>query len=62
MVPVEAVELLGGEVQYTEEMPVRVPWCLPSARSVYSGDDAPVLLSRIGNTGGAGAGWPQVND
>lgn len=45
MVPVEAVELLGGEVQYTEEMPIRVPWCLPSARSVYSGGDAPVLLS-----------------
>ena len=45
LVPVEAVELLSGEMQYTEEMPVRVPWCLPSARSVYSGDDAPVLLS-----------------
>jgi len=45
LVPVEAVELLSGEVQYTEEMPVRVPWSLPSARSVYSGDMAPVLLS-----------------
>jgi XTP/dITP diphosphohydrolase len=45
LVPVEAIELLGGEVQYTEEMPVAVPWSLPSARPVHSGDDAPVLLS-----------------
>jgi XTP/dITP diphosphohydrolase len=45
LVPVEAVEHLGGEVQYTEEMPVAVPWSLPAARPVHTGDDAPVLLS-----------------
>ena len=45
LVPVEAIELLTGEVQYTEEMPVAVPWSLPAARPVHSGDDAPVLLS-----------------
>ena len=46
MVPVEAIELLlAGEVQYTEEMPVKVPWSLPTARPAYSGDDAAVLLS-----------------
>ena len=43
--PVEAVALLAGDVQYTEEMPVRVPWSLPAARPVYLGEDAPVLLS-----------------
>ena len=48
MVPVEAVGLLQGDVQYTEEMPIRVPWSLPSARSALLGgldDRAPVLLS-----------------
>lgn len=45
LVPVEAVEHLLGEVQYTEEMPVAVPWSLPSAHPVGMGDDAPVLLS-----------------
>jgi XTP/dITP diphosphohydrolase len=45
LVPVEAIELLAGEVQYTEEMPVAVPWSLPSARSAHTGEDAPVLLS-----------------
>ncbi|OBF94039.1 nucleoside triphosphate hydrolase [Mycobacterium sp. 852014-52450_SCH5900713] len=45
LVPVEAIEHLGGEVQYTEEMPVAVPWSLPAARPAHSGDDAPVLLS-----------------
>ena len=49
LVPIEAIDLLGGEVQYTEEMPVRVPWSLPSARPVLSGDSekdpAPALLS-----------------
>jgi len=45
LVPVEAIELLSGEVQYTEEMPVAVPWTLPAARPAHSGDDAPVLLS-----------------
>jgi XTP/dITP diphosphohydrolase len=45
LVPVEAIDLLLGEVQYTEEMPVVVPWSLPAARPAHSGDDAPVLLS-----------------
>jgi XTP/dITP diphosphohydrolase len=49
LVPVEAIDLLGGDVQYTEEMPVKVPWSLPSARPCIAGvpDDeaAPVLLS-----------------
>ena len=45
LVPVEAIEFLTGEVQYTEEMPVAVPWSLAAARPVHSGDDAPVLLS-----------------
>ena len=45
LVPVEAIEFLSGEVQYTEEMPVAVPWSLPAARPVHSGEDAPVLLS-----------------
>jgi XTP/dITP diphosphohydrolase len=45
LVPVEAISLLAGEVQYTEEMPIKVPWSLPSAHPAYNGDDAPVLLS-----------------
>lgn len=47
LVPVEAVGLLAGDVQYTEEMPIKVPWSLPSARPYLAGgdDDAPVLLS-----------------
>ena len=45
LVPVDAVALLAGDVQYTEEMPVKVPWSLPTARPAYVGDDAPVLLS-----------------
>jgi XTP/dITP diphosphohydrolase len=45
LVPVEAIELLTGEVQYTEEMPVAVPWTLPAARPAHTGEDAPVLLS-----------------
>ena len=45
LVPVEAIELLVGEVQYTEEMPVAVPWSLPNARPAHAGADAPVLLS-----------------
>lgn len=45
LVPVEAIEYLAGEVQYTEEMPVAVPWSLSAARPVHSGEDAPVLLS-----------------
>ena len=45
LIPVEAIEFLAGDVQYTEEMPVKVPWSLPSARPAYEGDDAPTLLS-----------------
>jgi XTP/dITP diphosphohydrolase len=45
LVPVEALDLLIGDVQYTEEMPVKVPWSLPAARPAYDGEDAPVLLS-----------------
>jgi XTP/dITP diphosphohydrolase len=45
LVPVDAVALLAGDVQYTEEMPVKVPWSLPAARPAYEGEDAPVLLS-----------------
>src|SRR5215217_1707935 len=45
LIPVEAIEFLAGDVQYTEEMPVKVPWSLPTARPAYDGDDAPVLLS-----------------
>ncbi len=45
LIPVDAVELLAGEVQYTEEMPVKVPWSLPGARPVGTGEDAPTLLS-----------------
>ena len=45
LVPVEAIDLLIGDVQYTEEMPVKVPWSLRAARPAYDGEDAPVLLS-----------------
>jgi XTP/dITP diphosphohydrolase len=49
LVPVEAIDLLSGDVQYTEEMPVKVPWSLPAARPCYAGlpdeEAAPVLLS-----------------
>lgn len=45
LIPVDAITYLAGDVQYTEEMPVKVPWTLPSARPAYDGDDAPVLLS-----------------
>lgn len=47
LVPVEAAALLTGDVQYTEEMPIKVPWSLPSARPFLpdGSDPAPVLLS-----------------
>lgn len=45
LMPVEACALLVGDVVYTEELPVAVPWSLPSAQSVLSGADAPTLLS-----------------
>ena len=49
LVPVEAIAMLAGDVQYTEEMPVKVPWSLPAARPAHAGDDAPVLLSSDAN-------------
>ncbi len=45
LIPVDAVELLTGAVQYTEELPPKVIWTLPSARPVGTGEPAPVLLS-----------------
>ncbi|MEU9806618.1 nucleoside triphosphate pyrophosphohydrolase [Mycobacterium sp. NPDC050853] len=45
MVPVEAIGLLAGDLQYTEELPVRLAWTLSTARPVYIGEDAPALLS-----------------
>ncbi|UJL28908.1 nucleoside triphosphate pyrophosphohydrolase [Mycolicibacterium vanbaalenii] len=48
LIPIEAIELLTGDVQYTEEMPIKVPWSLPSARPCLAGSDdepAAVLLS-----------------
>ena len=45
LVPIKAVGLLGGDVQYTEEMASAVAASLPSARSVRTDPPAPVLLS-----------------
>jgi len=41
LVPVEAVPLLAGDVQYTEELPVKVPWSLAAARPAHNGQHAP---------------------
>jgi XTP/dITP diphosphohydrolase len=45
LVPIEAVGLLDGDVQYTEEMASAVATSLPSARSVRTAPPAPTLLS-----------------
>ncbi|WP_418003388.1 nucleoside triphosphate pyrophosphohydrolase [Mycobacterium sp. PDNC021] len=47
LMPIDALVLLTGDVQYTEELPVKVPWSLPSGRPAYGESDnpAPVLLS-----------------
>ncbi|MGP4054065.1 nucleoside triphosphate pyrophosphohydrolase [Mycobacterium sp. 4D054] len=48
LIPIEAIDLLAGDVQYTEEMPIKVPWSLPSARPCLAGsgdEPAAVLLS-----------------
>lgn len=47
LMPIDALALLTGDVQYTEELPVKVPWSLPAGRPAYgdSDDPAPVLLS-----------------
>jgi XTP/dITP diphosphohydrolase len=53
LVPVEALALLAGDVVYTEELPIAVPWSLPAAQSVLScaGDakDAVLLSSDRGH-------------
>ncbi|MEB3031583.1 nucleoside triphosphate pyrophosphohydrolase [[Mycobacterium] nativiensis] len=45
LMPVEALPLLTGDIVYTEELPIVVPWSLPAAQSVLSGAQAAVLLS-----------------
>lgn len=45
LVPVDTIALLAGDVQYTEELPIKVAWSLPSARPAYDGVPAVVLLS-----------------
>lgn len=49
LVPIDAIDLLSGDLQYTEEMPIKVPWSLPAARPCFSGapeeEAAAVLLS-----------------
>ena len=47
LMPIDALALLTGDVQYTEELPVKVPWSLPAGRPAYGDSDnpAPVLLS-----------------
>ncbi|MEB3050767.1 nucleoside triphosphate pyrophosphohydrolase [Mycolicibacter sp. MYC123] len=45
LIPVEACALLCGDIVYTEELPIAVPWSLPAAQSVLSGAEAAVLLS-----------------
>lgn len=45
LIPIEAIELLTGDVQYTEELPIKVPWSLPTARPAHDGDAAEILLS-----------------
>ncbi|MDZ4233683.1 MAG: nucleoside triphosphate pyrophosphohydrolase [Dietzia sp.] len=49
LVPIDSIALLAGDVQYTEEMPIAVPWSLPAARPCFSDapedEPAPVLLS-----------------
>ena len=47
VVPIEAVELLGGDVQYTEEMPIKVPWSLPSARPVLTSQTPSVAPRKL---------------
>ena len=64
LVPVEAVELLAGDVQYTEEMPVKVPWSLPSARPVF--DRWPKIQPRCccpptASIPRCGPGWPPAS-
>lgn len=48
LVPVRA-----GEVAYTEEMPVAVPWSLPSARPAHSGADGSGAQTRQPGAGRA---------
>jgi len=56
LVPVEAIELLTGEVQYTEEMPVAVPWTLAGgAPGAYRGGCSGVVVLRPRTPVGHGA-------
>ena len=64
LVPVEAIDLLAGDVQYTEEMPVRVPWSLPAARPCLRRRrraGAAVLRSRPSRGEGATGGRGQAD-
>lgn len=45
LIPIDALELLDGEVAYTEELPVRVPWSLPGATPVSAAPAAAVLVT-----------------
>src|SRR5919106_1534715 len=47
LIPVDAIDLLTGDVQYTEEMPVKVPWSLPAARLV----DAVAMMDKLRTDG-----------
>src|ERR671918_554235 len=47
LIPVDAIDLLTGDVQYTEEMPVKVPWSLPGARLV----DAVAMMDKLRTDG-----------
>ncbi|MBY0440538.1 MAG: nucleoside triphosphate pyrophosphohydrolase [Mycobacteriaceae bacterium] len=45
LIPIEALTLLVGDVQYTEELSVTVASWLPAARPAQLGVDAPVLVT-----------------
>ena len=64
LVPVEAVELLAGDVQYTEEMPIKVPWSLPSARPVLHrrGRPGAAVLGSRASRGAGPAGGGRATD
>ena len=62
LVPVEAIELLSGDVQYTEEMPVKVPWSLPSARPcLRRRRRAGAAVLRSPTTPRCRPGWPPAS-
>lgn len=45
LVPYDTVDLLGGPVEYTEELPVSMRWRLPDARPCGLGERREVLIS-----------------